>query len=186
MSLSQGAGVEWYAAYTRHQHEKAVAHIMAQKGIEAFLPLWNVASRWKDRIKLLQQPLFPGYVFLRTDLSRRLTVLQTPSVHFLVGGSSGPTAIPIEEIEAIRRALTSRLLVGPYPFLAAGDRVRVKAGALEGVEGILVRKKNEFRLILSVEMLQKSVAVEIDGYLVERIASRAVTRGHGPERVMVS
>ena len=98
-----------------------------------------------------------------------MAILQTPGVHFLVGGNTGPAPIPKEEIEAVQHALESRLLVEPYPFLAVGDWVRVKAGPLAGIEGILVRKKNAERLILSVEMLQKSVAVELDGYLVERI-----------------
>lgn len=176
---TRGCELQWYAAYTRHQHEKAVARIMSLKGIETFLPVCNVTSHWKDRTKILQQPLFPGYVFLRADLRRRLPILEIPSVHFLVGGNSDPAAIPVEEIEAIRRALLSRFLVEPYPFLTAGDRVRIKGGPLEGLEGILVRKKKEHRLILSVEMLQKSVAVEIDGYVVERIGPRAVA---GPAR----
>lgn len=171
----------WYAAYTRHQHEKAVAHIVGQKGIETFLPLCNVTSRWRDRTKILQQPLFPGYVFLRIDMGRCLAVLQVPSVHFLVGGNRRPAAIPEEEIEAIRRAVDSRLLVEPYPFLAAGDRVRVKAGALEGLEGILIRKKKAHRLVLSVEMLQKSMAVEIDGYMVERVTRAAMPGRRYPQ-----
>lgn len=159
----------WYAVYTRHQHEKVVATLLARKGIEVFLPLYTERSRWADRTKILQRPLFPCYVFLHTDLTHRLAVLQTASVHFLVGGNTGPAPIPEQEIEAVRRALESRLLVEPYPFLSVGDWVRVKAGPLAGIEGMLVRKKNAERLILSVEMLQKSIAVELNGYLVERI-----------------
>jgi transcription antitermination factor NusG len=166
----------WYAVYTRHQHEKVVAGVLAHKGIEVFLPLYTERSRWADRMKVLQRPLFPCYVFLHTDLTHRLAILQTAGVHFLVGGSSGPTPIPKEEIGAIRHAIESRLLVEPYPFLSVGDWVRVKAGPLAGIEGILVRKKDAERLILSVEMLQKSVAVELDGYLVERIDRRNSSR----------
>jgi transcription antitermination factor NusG len=164
--------LSWYAAYTRHQHEKVVANLLVRKGIEVFLPLYPERSRWADRTKVLQKPLFPCYVFLNTDLGGRLAILQTPGVHSLVGGSTGPTPIPEEEIEAVRHALESRLLVEPYPFLSVGDWVRVKAGPLAGIEGILVRKKNAERLILSVEMLQKSVAVELNGYLLERIDRR--------------
>jgi len=164
--------LSWYAAYTRHQHEKVVANLLVGKGIEVFLPLYPERSRWADRIKVLQKPLFPCYVFLYADLRFRLAILQTPGVHFLVGGNSGPTPIPKEEIEAVQHALESRLLVEPYPFLSVGDWVCVKAGPLAGIEGILVRKKSAQRLILSVEMLQKSVAVELDGYLVERIGRR--------------
>ena len=167
--------LSWYAAYTRHQHEKVVANLLVRKGIEVFLPLYPERSRWADRTKVLQKPLFPCYVFLHADLRFRLAILQTPGVHFLVGGNTGPAPIPKEEIEAVQLALEGRLLVEPYPFLSAGDWVRVKAGPLAGIEGILVRKKSAERLILSVEMLQKSVAVELDGYLVERIDR---TRSH--------
>jgi len=172
-------GLSWYAAYTRHQHEKVVANLLVRKGIEVFLPLYPERSRWADRTKVLQKPLFPCYVFLHADLRFRLAILQTPGVHSLVGGNSGPAPIPKEEIEAVRCALESRLLIEPYPFLSVGDWVRVKAGPLVGIEGILVRKKNAERLILSVEMLQKSVAVELDGYLVERI-DRARLRRNWP------
>jgi len=169
--MAQGS-VSWYAAYTRHQNEKVVANLLARKGIEVFLPLYPERSRWADRIKILEKPLFPCYVFLHADLRFRVAILQTPSVHFLVGGNTGPAPIPKEEIEAVQHALKSRLLVEPYPFLSVGDWVRVKAGPLAGIEGILVRKKGAERLILSVEMLQKSVAVELDGYLLERIDRR--------------
>ena len=175
--------LSWYAAYTRHQHEKVVANLLVHKGIEVFLPLYPERSRWADRIKVLQKPLFPCYVFLYADLRFRLAILQTPGVHFLVGGNAGPAPIPKEEIEAVQRALESRLLVEPYPFLSVGDWVRVKAGPLADIEGILVRKKNAERLILSVEMLQKSVAVELDGYLVERIDR---TRSHGNWRAALA
>jgi len=174
--------LSWYAAYTRHQHEKVVANMLVHKGIEVFLPLYPERSRWADRTKVLQKPLFPCYVFLHTDLRFRLAILQTPGVHFLVGGNSGPAPIPKEEIEAVQHAIESRLLVEPYPFLSVGDWVRVKAGPLAGIEGILVRKKNAERLILSVEMLQKSVAVELDGYLVERI-NRARSHRNWPAAV---
>ena len=117
--------LSWYAAYTRHQHEKVVANLLVRKGIEVFLPLYPERSRWADRIKVLQRPQFPCYVYLHSDLRCRLTILQTPSVHFLVGGNTGPTPIPEQEIEAVRRALESRLPVEPYRFLSIGDWVRV-------------------------------------------------------------
>jgi len=159
----------WYAAYTRHQHEKYVASSVSGKGIEAFLPLYNVRSLWADRVKTIQKPLFPCYLFVRMDLARRLAVLQTAGVCCLVGTSDGPSSIPDREIESIRCAVNSRLLVEPFPFLNAGDWVRVTSGPLAGVEGILVRKAKQDRLVLSIEMLQRSVAVEIDGYCVKRI-----------------
>ena len=183
--MTQGS-LSWYAAYTRHQHDRTVASLLIRKGIEVFLPLYPERSRWADRIKVLQKPLFPCYVFLYADLRFRLAILQTPGVHFLVGGNSGPAPIPKEEIEAVQRALESRLLVEPYPFLSVGDWVCVKAGPLAGIEGILVRKKSAQRLILSVEMLQKSVAVELDGYLVERVDRARSYRNWPGVRVSVS
>ena len=148
------------------------------------MPLYAERSRWADRIKILQKPLFPCYVFVHADSDNRLDIQQTPGVYYLVGGSTGPAPILADEIAAIRSALAGPLLVEPYPFLSAGDWVRVKAGPLAGVEGTLVRKKNTERLILSVEMLQKSVAVDLDGALVERvgrnsprITSRAPSHG---------
>jgi transcription antitermination factor NusG len=172
----------WYAVYTRHQHEKVVADVIARKGIEVFLPTYEVHSRWADRTKILQRPLFPCYVFVQADVRmRRLAILETAGVHFIVGGGR-PEEIPAREIESIKRAIDNQFSCEPFPFLSVGDRVRIKAGPLEGIEGFLVRKKNDYRLVLSVEMLQKSVAVEIDGYLAERIGprSRALTRRTEP------
>ena len=161
--------VAWYALYTRHQHEKQVTNSLTRRGVEVFLPLYAVRSRWSDRIKTIQKPLFPCYVFVRIHSQSRRTVLETPGVHSIVGTSAGPCPIPENEIASIARALQSNLLVEPWPFLAVGDRVRIKTGPLEGIEGILVRKRNQIRLVVSVELLQRSVAVELDGCLLERV-----------------
>jgi transcription antitermination factor NusG len=114
-------------------------------------------------------PLFPCYVFLHGGLDRRVKVLSTPGVYSIVGIGGQPAAIQETEIEAIRKAVTSGLRAEPFPFLRCGDRVRVKAGPLAGIEGILIRKKATFRLILSSELLQKSIAVEVDAFSVERL-----------------
>jgi len=167
--------LEWYALYTRHQHEKTIAHSLSNKGFEVFLPLYNAAHRWKDRTKQLSLPLFPCYVFLRTRGHEWLPVLTTPGVHMVVSYAGQPAAIPGAEVEAIRRALESSKHVEPHPFLKTGDWVRVRSGSLAGIEGVLVRRKNQFRLVLSVEMLGKSAAVEVDVATVERIARRAGT-----------
>jgi transcription antitermination factor NusG len=159
----------WYALYTRHQHEKTVAHVLTNKGFETLLPLYAVARRWKDRTKLLSAPLFPCYVFLNGGLERRLDIMTTPGIHALVSNAGQPAAIPAVEIDAIRRAVESGSRVEPHPLLKCGDWVRVKCGPLAGIEGILVRKKNLYRLVLSVEMLGKAAAVEIDAFLVERL-----------------
>jgi len=173
----------WYVLYTRHQHEKAVAQILTSKGFEILLPLYSTTRRWKDRTKLLSLPLFPCYVFLRGGLERRLAIMTTPGVHALVSTAGQPAAIPADEIEAIRRVAESGARVEPYPYLKCGDRMRVKCGPLVGIEGILVRKKNLYRLVLSMNMLGKSAAVEIDAFLMERlspISSGYEGIGHAP------
>ena len=159
----------WYAIYTRHQHEKTVAQILTSKGFETFLPAYASSHRWNDRTKVVLLPLFPCYVFLKGGLDRRLDLVKTPGVHSLVTCAGLPAAIPTDEMEALRLATESGAGLEPHPYLKCGDWVRVKSGLLEGSEGILVRKKNLCRLVLSVEMLGKAASVEIDGFLVEKI-----------------
>jgi transcription antitermination factor NusG len=168
-------GAPWCALYTRHQHESTVAKILATKGVEVFLPTYKTVHRWKDRNKLLELPLFPGYVFFAYEAERRIQILSTPGVHtILTAGKNLPAVISDEEILAIRRAVASPLRVLPHPYLKGGDVVRIKSGPLEGLEGVVSRSKDAFRVVLSVEMLGKSAAVEIDAGAVECIPSRAV------------
>lgn len=157
----------WWALYTRHQHEKAVAEILTSKGFEVFLPLYESIRRWKDRNKTLSLPLFPCYVFVRGGLSRRSMVVTTPGVHMILCNGERIAVIPNNEIDAIRTAVNGSFRVEPHPFLRCGERIRVTRGSLEGVEGVLVRKKSFYRLVLSVDMLAQSVAVEIDASDVE-------------------
>lgn len=164
---------EWWAIYTRHQHEKVVAENFSSNGLEVFLPLYNAVRQWKDRKKHLSLPLFPCYVFLRGESGRRVQVLSTPGVHSIVTIAGRPAPIPEVEIEAIRRAVESPLVVEPHPFLRRGDRVRIKSGPLADIEGILIRRKSSYRLILSAELLQKSIAVEVDAFSVEPLSRRA-------------
>ena len=168
----------WLAIRTRHQHEKLVARSLAFKGFEVFLPLYNRIRQWSDRTKVLSAPLFPGYVFLRGQLEQEIRILTTPGVLGLVGFGGAPAIIPEAEIEAVRQTIARRVQVEPYPFLKCGDWVRVKSGPLEGLEGILVRYKRQFRLVLSVQLIQKSVAVEVDVWMVER-APKLEGRGTG-------
>jgi transcription antitermination factor NusG len=163
---------DWYAVYTRHQHEKTAAESLSNNGIEVFLPTYGSVRKWKDRTKHLQLPLFPCYLFLRGGLDRRVKILSTPGVYSFVGIGGQPAAIQETEIDAIRKAVNSGLRAEPFPFLQCGDRVRVKAGPLMGIEGILIRKKSSFRLILSAELLQKSIAVEVDAFSVEPLPHR--------------
>jgi len=158
---------DWYALYTRHQHEKVVAQTLAGKGFEVFLPLYSAVHRWQDRNKQLSLPLFPGYVFLRTRPDRRTGALTTPGVHYFVPNADRPVPIAPAEIESVRRLTERGRRVEPHPFLRNGDWVRVKAGPLEGLEGIILRWKGVFRLVLSIELLQQAVAVEIDASGVE-------------------
>jgi len=163
----------WWALYTRHQHEKSVAHVLSTKGFEVFLPLYESVRRWKDRSKTLALPLFPCYVFVRGGLHRRLQIVTTPGIHTILYTGDQVATIPNEEIDAIRKAADSPSRIEPHPFLRCGEKVRVIRGSLEGVEGVLVRKKSLCRLVLSVEMLAQSVAVEIDAADVEP------TKGNG-------
>ena len=167
-------GSDWWALYTRHQHEKAVAEMLSAKDFEVFLPLYDSMRRWKDRKKLITLPLFPCYVFVRGGLHRRLQVVTTPGVHTILFRGEQVAIIPESEIQAIRMAVEGDFRVEPHPFLKCGERVRVTRGSLEGVEGILVRKKNLYRLVLSVDMMAQSVAVEIDASDVEPVAARGV------------
>jgi len=167
----------WWAVYTRHQHEKMVARMLTGKGIEVFLPLYESTRRWKDRNKMLMLPLFPCYLFVRGGQNCRLAVVSTPGVHMLLCNGEQVARVPEAEIQAIRKTVEGALQVEPHPFLKCGERVRVKRGPLEGVEGLLVRKKNQYRLVLSVEMLAQSVGVEIDSSDVEPIVAQGVTAG---------
>ena len=152
----------WYAAYTRANHEKRVTEQMVQREVQYFLATYPSVRRWKDRRKTLELPLFPGYVFVRICLRDRLKILQIPGVARLVGFEGKPVALPEAEIEALRFGLERGMRAEPRPFLTVGRRVRVKSGPLTGMEGILTQRKRNYRVILSIHLIQKSVAVEVD------------------------
>jgi transcription antitermination factor NusG len=157
----------WYAVYTAANREKRVAEQLGHRSVEHFLPLYESVRRWKDRRVKLELPLFPGYVFVHLDLRDRLEVLKVPGVVRLVGFSGTPCALPAEEIEAIQKCLNRGCLMEPHPFLQVGRRARVKSGPLEGLRGIILRRKNKTRFVLSFELIMRSVAVEIDGTELE-------------------
>ena len=163
----------WYAVHTRHQHEKIAARILEYKDFEVFLPLYQARRRWQDRIKEISVPLFPGYLFVREGQERWLQILTATGVSRIVTCGDRPAVIPHSEVEGVRRLVESSLKVEPHPFLKTGDWVRVKYGPIAGVEGILLRKKNIARLILSVEMLGKAAAVEVDATNVERVPAKS-------------
>jgi len=159
----------WYALYTCANHEKRVARELCLRGVKHFLPLYRSVRKWKDRRVNLDLPLFPGYLFVHLTTSDRLRVLQVPSVVCLVGFGGQPYPLPTQEIEALRAGISSGLRIEPHPFLTVGSRVRLKQGPLEGLEGILVRKKNTHRVVLSVSLISSSASVEVDSTDVEKI-----------------
>jgi len=152
----------WYAAYTRANHEKGVTQQLERRSVECFLPLYESMRRWKDRRVRLQLPLFPGYVFVRLALCDRLQVLEIPGVVRLVGFDGHPTPLPVEDIETIRACLATGQLIAPHRYVRRGQRVRVLSGPLEGLTGTVLRQKNRTRFVISLELLMRSVAVELD------------------------
>jgi len=159
----------WYAAYTSANHEKRVAEQLGVRAVEHFLPVYESVRRWKDRRVTLQMPLFPGYVFVRMALRDRLQVQQVPGVAHLVGFDGTPAALPDEEIEALRASLEGGVRAEPHPYLTLGRRVRLKSGPLAGMQGILLQRKGRFRVVISIELIQRSVAVDADVADVEAL-----------------
>ena len=157
----------WYATYTYPRHEKYVAQQLKERSIDSFLPLYRSSRRWRDRRKLVDLPLFPGYVFVRIALPQRLRVLEVQGVVRLVSFNGQPAALPEPEMEALRHGLGQQVCAQPHPFLRAGRRVRVARGPLAGSEGILARKKDKFRVVISLVAIMRSVAVEVDAGDVE-------------------
>lgn len=165
----------WHALFTRHQHEKSVALALSHKGYEVYLPLYRSLRRWQDREKQVWFPLFPCYVFVREGMDRQLAILTTPGVVHIVAWGGQPAIVPLSQLNAVRQILQSSLSVEACPYLQGGDRVLVKAGPLLGLEGILIRQKGAARLVVSLEMLGRSAAVEVDILDVERMGPRRVT-----------
>lgn len=161
LAIADGA-THWYPAQTRARHEKRIAEQLLSKGIDSYLPLYEKMSRWKDRRVRVQLPLFDGYVFVRFAWRDRLRALEIPGIARFVSFGGYPVAVPDPEIESIRASLKSGLGVNPVPYLALGQRIRIRSGPLEGCEGYLVRRKGACRLILSVTLIQRSIAVEVD------------------------
>jgi transcription antitermination factor NusG len=159
---------QWYAIRVRPKFEKKAESQLRNKGIETFLPLVRQVRRWSDRRKLVETPLFSGYGFVRVQLSpkERLRVLQTPGVMNFVGLPAGATPVNDTQVESLRRLLSSTAECSIHPFLRTGQRVRIRGGSLDGVEGIL-QKNAQKRLILSIECIQRSIAVELEGYDLE-------------------
>ncbi len=154
--------VRWYALTVRHQHERQTEKALRSKGLETLVPLYRSRRQWSDRVQELDLPLFAGYVMSRFALNQRIAVLSTPGVASIVGFGGKPAPLDDAEIAAIARLLESKLALAPWPYLKPGDRVRVEHGPMRGLSGTLLRTKEGLRLVIGVDLLQRSVAVEVD------------------------
>lgn len=167
----------WFAARVRSNFEHVAAAHLRERGFEEFTPTYQVERQWSDRKKVIDQVLFPGYVFCRINPLERRNVITVPGLIGLVGAGKTPLPIPESEIEAIRQMVSSGVLVTPWPFLAIGQRVLIERGPLAGVEGILDSAKGRSRLVVSINMLQRSVSAEVN-----RSWIRPVSSWLGPDR----
>lgn len=152
----------WYAIYTRARHEKRVAEELTRRAIETYLPLYETARQWKNGRHFVQMPLFSSYAFVRVAMRDRLEVLRAPGVVDFVGISGKPVPLDEEEIKNLNQALRHGRRVEPHPFLTTGRKVRVTAGPLAGLRGIIVRRKGQMHIVVSLDLIQRSVLVEVD------------------------
>jgi transcription antitermination factor NusG len=180
-TLGHSENLSWYALQIQSKLAGLASATLCGKGYETFLPLYRSSHRWSDRVKQLDLPLFPGYLFCRFDVGRRLPILTTPGVISVVGAGKTPISVDEEEIEAVRAILRSGLAAQPWPFLGVGSKVYIEHGPLTGVEGIVTNTDKVYRLVVSVSLLQRSVAVEID-----REWARPILQGLGPRAVTLS
>jgi len=161
----------WFALQVRTRHESGVSNYLLGQGYESFLPLYKCRKRWSDRVKEVETPLFPGYLFCRFDPQDRLPIMKTPGVMQIVGVNRVPVPVDEVEINAIQTLVASGVPNQPWPFLQVGEKVRIESGSLRGLEGILMDFKGTQRLVLSITLLQRSVSVEIDSAFVSSTAS---------------
>jgi transcriptional antiterminator RfaH len=178
--MFENACTRWYALAVRYQHERQTERALQSKGLETLVPLYRSRRQWSDRVKDVELPLFAGYVLARFALTERVAVLDTPGVARIVGFGGAIAALEDSEIADLQRLLASNLNLAPWPYLKPGDRVRVERGSLRGLEGTLLRTKDALRLIIGVELLQRSIAVELDREAVVPEALAAVR--NRPER----
>jgi transcription termination/antitermination protein NusG len=152
----------WYAIHVRSRHERQVGRQLEERQFNYLLPVYRSVRKWKDRRKELDLVLFPGYVFVNLELQNRLRVLQIPGVARFVSFQGAPVPLSLSDVEFLSNGLAQGVRAEPHPYLKAGRRVRVKHGPLSGMEGVLVRKKEKFRLVISLELIMRSVMVEVD------------------------
>ncbi len=161
----------WFAVQTRARHEKWIEAELGRKGITAYVPTTQETHRWSDRNKVVELPLFSCYVFVKLQVaaSSRLEVMKTPGVFRFVSVNGAPAPIPYDQIESLQKVLNSKVSVAACDYLKPGQRVRIRGGSLDGIEGTLVGNRGEHKLILSVELIHQSVSVTIDHYAVEPV-----------------
>jgi len=167
----------WFAVRVRSNHERITAAHLRERGYEEFAPACKIEKRWSDRTKQIDQFLFPGYIFCRFDPNDRLPVITAPGVVDVVGFGKTPERIPDAEVERVRRMVDSGLLISPYPYVEVGQAVLIERGPLAGVEGILVEAKGKIRLVVSVNLLQRSVSAEVDRHSVRPIKALSTDIG---------
>ena len=151
----------WYAGYTAARHEKRVAEHFEQRGVEHFLPLYETVHRWNNGRHRVSLPLFPGYIFVRIALQERLRVLEVPGFVRLVGFNALPQPLPESDINKMREGLSRGVMAEPYPYLTAGTRVEIRRGPLAGMTGILLRRQNKYRVVISVDLIMRALVVEV-------------------------
>lgn len=161
------SSLAWYAVRVRSNHERIAADYLRHRGMEEFVPTFRMRKRWSDRVKSVECPLFGGYVFCRFDPREMVPVLSAPGVVNVVGFGNRPAPVPEEELDAVRRVLESGLPASPWPYLKSGDAIRIRSGPLKSLEGRLERVRDEWRVVVSVNLLQRSVAVEVDPEVLE-------------------
>jgi transcription antitermination factor NusG len=167
------AAPEWFAAYTMSRHEKRIAAHCERIGIEQFLPLYTSQRSWKNRTRVdLQVPLFPNYLFVRLLPQDQGPLMRLPGLLSIVGNAAGPVVVPDGDMESLRRIIACKT-IEPYPFMTKGDKVRVMTGPLTGVIGVVLKKGNGLRFIVTLDVIGKSVSLQIDGSALERIAAHA-------------
>ncbi len=175
--------LRWYVLFVRSNQERQVAHRLHERGVEHLLPSYSSIRQWKDRRVKLELPLFPGYVFVRLPLCERMQALTVPNVVSLIGRKDAPSSVSEEEIAWIRNASLSGR-AEPYPHLAAGDRVMITSGVMAGMKGILLRKQNSMRVVVSIESICRAFVVEVEATCVESLHRSLPSMSPGPARHM--
>jgi transcription antitermination factor NusG len=167
--------LKWFAVYTHSCQEKRVAQQLTTRSIDFFLPVHRTISHWKNGLHVpIERPLFPGYVFVKAARDDRVRILEAPGVHSIVGVGREPVSLPYDEMEALRRGVRV-LNIEPHPYLNAGQKVLIRNGPLEGMTGIVIRQKNNVRVILSIDLIMKSIAVEVNGNDLEIVGLHSST-----------